>query len=199
MLKLIYQKPKQYLISLFTKLVLKERSPEVLARSVCVGVFISFSPFPGFHTLMVLGFTWLFSLNGAAVFAGAFLNNPWTMVPFYSADYFFGEFLLRGLCGFETLAFNPSWMTWVNEPLARYVGIEGVSFWSFMVGGNLLGVLAAGMLYPVLKRIFARLSARVYAGATKTVMDHENRRAKQKSVPRVQHPRQNRSGDRANR
>lgn len=204
---MVYKRTKQCIvswwrkgISFFEQLVLKERSPHKLALSFCVGVYISFSPFIFFHTVMVLVFSWLFSLNIPAVFAGAFVNNPWTMVPCYAAGYAVGEFCLGTLCNINTVALNPAWMASINESLVHYIGMKGVALWSFLVGGNLLGITLGVMLYPVLTRIFARLSARVYSGAKKTVVrDYEDSCSEQESILRVRDSRQDRSGDSADR
>ncbi|MFC1845593.1 DUF2062 domain-containing protein [Candidatus Dependentiae bacterium] len=200
MLKRLSAKLIGRIVSIFKKLVLKERSSKKLSLSFCVGLYISFSPFIFCHTIMVVAFAWLFSLNGAAVFAGAFVNNPWTMVPCYSVGYFFGEFVLRTICRLDTLALNPSWMALVNEPITRVTGMQGISFWSFLLGGNLLGVMLGVMLYPALKRLFGRLSVQVYGVAKKSVeTKHENSCAEQKSVPRVRHSRASGSGHRPDR
>lgn len=191
-LKKIYKK----IIEVFERLVLKERSAHKLSLSFSVGLYISFSPFLGMHTMMVIASTWLFSLNGAAVFAGAVVNNPWTIIPCHGAGYILGDLFLRKICCVDPLACNPSWMAWVNGPIEQLLGIKGVSFWSFFIGGNLLGVLAAVTLYPVFKPVFARLSARVYRAAQKTVLEkNENSCAEQESVSRLRYPRQTRSGD----
>jgi len=151
-----------------TKLVLKEKCPRVLAISFCVGVFIAFSPFIFLHTAMIFIVSWLFSLNLAVVFsASLFVNNPWTMVPIYSTDYFFGEIFLKNILGLNTFSLNPSWMEPVNNTLSSYIGIAGVSFWSFIIGGNLLGLLVSVILYPVVKFIFERMSQNVYSTDTR--------------------------------
>jgi len=143
----------------FQKLVLKERSPRVLAISFCVGVFVAFSPFVGFHTLMVFVISWLFSLNLPVTFSTSFFfNNPWTMVPVYSTNYFFGEWFLRKIIGLNPISMNPSWMEPLNSMIVKYTGISGISFWSFMIGGNLLGLLISVILYPVVRVIFERMS-----------------------------------------
>jgi uncharacterized protein len=186
-------------IVFFEQLVIKERSPTKLALSLCVGIYISFSPFIFLHTVMVLAFSWIFSLNLPAVWAGAFVNNPWTMIPCYGAGYIVGEGLLW-MVGIDTTSINPSWMHGINATLAHYTGMQGVSFWSFLIGGNLLGVVLGVMLYPVFKLIFARLSTRLYEGAHKTVMhEHESSCSEQKSVFRLRNSRQNRSRDSVDR
>src|SRR5581483_10373754 len=67
----------------------QEHCSTKLALSFCVGVYIAFSPFIGLHTVMTFIFVWLFGLNLAATFTASWLiNNPWTMIPIYSTDYF---------------------------------------------------------------------------------------------------------------
>jgi uncharacterized protein (DUF2062 family) len=81
-----------------------------LAISFCVGTYIAFSPFPGFHTWITLLLAWIFSLNVAVVFAASiFINNPWSMLFIYSGDYFFGDFLLRFVMT-DTCSLDPQWM-----------------------------------------------------------------------------------------
>lgn len=144
--------------SFFERLVLKERSPKVLALSFCFGVYIAFCPFVGFHTIMVIGLSWLLSLNFAVTLASSiFVNNPWTMVPIYSIDYFFGTWVFK-IFGIDPVASNPTWMNFFNQTLFKYTGVSGISFWAFMLGGNLLGLLISVILYPVAKRAFERIA-----------------------------------------
>lgn len=148
----------QRIHSILKLLIAKERSYQRLAASFCIGVYIAFSPFIGLHTVMVCIFSWLFRLNIAVTFAGALLvNNPWTMIPVYTTGYFFGDWLIRHVLGFDLLGLNPWWMSFINESLFEYTGISTVSLWSFLVGGNLLGIVISVMLYPVMKRLFAQL------------------------------------------
>lgn len=110
-----------------------------LVSSCCLGAYIAFSPFIGLHTVMVFLFTWLFRLNFAVTLAFSLLiNNPWTMVPVYGADYLFGEFLFY-LMGINSRAWNPGWVELLNTKVNSFIPIPGLSFWSFMIGGNLLG------------------------------------------------------------
>lgn len=141
----------------FESLVLKEKSPKVLALSFCVGVYIAFCPFVFLHTVMVIAFSWFFSLNFAVTLASSvFVNNPWTMIPIYSIDYIFGD-LVFNLFGINSLSFNPSWMDTFNNFAFTYTGVSGISFWSFMLGGNLLGVIISVILYPVAKSVFEKM------------------------------------------
>jgi len=147
----------------FEKLVLKERSPNVLALSFCLGVLIAFSPFVCFHSVLIIFLSWLFSLNLAVAFAATWLiNNPWTMVPVYSMNYVFGDWFLKRFIGLDPLTINPRWMDPINGFICKYTGTSGISFWSFMIGGNLLGIAVSVMLYPIVKVIFKRIAYRVY-------------------------------------
>lgn len=152
---MIIQRLKNFLISLLAK----ERSPHKLALSLSVGIYIAFSPFIGFHTLITVLVAWALRLNFAVIWLGSHvINNPWTMIPVYAAGYWCGDFLLNGMLGLDMLASNPSWMTYINNFLINYLGITQVSLWSFLIGGNLLGLCAAFALYPVFKRVLTRLA-----------------------------------------
>jgi len=140
-------------------LLAKERSPNKLALSFCVGIYIAFCPFIGFHTLMTFALAWLLRLNFLAIWVGShIINNPWTMIPVYATGYWFGDWLLNDMFGFDMLALNPYWMSTINNVLTHYVGIHHVSLWSFLIGGNILGLLASLLLYPIIKRVLTRLA-----------------------------------------
>ena len=167
----------------FEKLVLKERSPRVLALSFCFGVFVAFSPFVCFHTIMILVCCWLFSMNLAVCLASTWLvNNPWTMIPVYWTNYIFGDWFLTKFFKLDPLTLNPSWMGYINNFMCKYTGLAGISFWSFMIGGNLLGLAISVMMYPVVKLIFKRISRQIYTKSRCKVEVDENYSQKQKSI-----------------
>ncbi|HZW61358.1 MAG TPA: DUF2062 domain-containing protein [Candidatus Babeliales bacterium] len=154
-------KIRQFLISL----VLKERSSTKLAFSFCIGVYIAFSPFVGFHTLGTILAIWALNLNAAVTFAASCLiHNPWTTIPVYGIDYIFGDWLLTDVFGLDAVSMNPAWMSFINDPLQTYLGLSNVSFWSFMVGGNVLGLFFSIGLYPFMKNLFARMIDQVHGG-----------------------------------
>ena len=160
---------KEKILNYVRRGINEERSAHRLALSVSIGTFIAFSPYHFFHTIMIFLFAWLLSLNLVVTFAVTYaLNNPWTMAFVYSADYLTGDYILNSL-GLSPLALNPCWMEVINEPLRTYTGIDGIAFWSFMLGGNLLGLLFGVMLYPIVKQIYIRMS-----GSNPEVGTHEN-------------------------
>lgn len=144
----------------FKKLVYQERSAQKLAISFCIGVYIAFSPFPGLHTLMVFLFAWLLNLNFGVTFAtSCFVNNPWTMIPVYGADYGLGYWILYKFFHINMGNFDPSWMYYINRFCEQTLGIAKPCIWSFLLGGNLLGIALGLILYPIMKKIFSNYLA----------------------------------------
>lgn len=132
------------------QLIRLEKDSTKLAFGCSLGIYIAFSPFIGFHTAMTFLFSWLFGLNVAVLFTVSMLiNNPWTMVPVYGLGYWFGDFLFSCI-GFNHHAYNPQWVLVCNAWLQHYIAWEGFSFWAFMLGGNVLGILFALISYPII-------------------------------------------------
>ena len=137
--------------ALFKKVMASGVSPARLALAVSLGIYIAFSPFPGLHTVMILSSSWLFGLNLPIMFMVASINNPWTMVPFYSLDYAFGYWLTHSVLGW-----NNTWQI----SLEKVFGSGSVCVWSFILGGNILGIVSALITYPIIKTVLERTSKR---------------------------------------
>jgi uncharacterized protein (DUF2062 family) len=132
------------------------RTPVKLAQASCVGIFIAFSPFIGFHWLMTIILAWVLRLNIGVMYAAAHIvNNPFTMIPLYLAGYAVGDFI-AGWLGLNLLAYNPSWMNWLNIKLSC-LGIPNLSLWTFIIGGNVLGFIVAIAAYPFVMRFYKRI------------------------------------------
>jgi uncharacterized protein len=146
------------LIAFGKKMILSERTPTKLAFASSIGVFIAFSPFLGIHWLMIIVFSWVLSLNIAVVYAAAHvINNPFTMIPVYLADYEVGK-LIERLFGLNLMPFNPSWMNWLNSKISC-LGIPNLSLWTFIIGGNVLGLTLALITYPICLYFYRRIKA----------------------------------------
>lgn len=139
---------KEKIKKMFHKALSSHATPNKLAISFCMGLYIAFSPFPGAHTIMMIIATWLFSLNFPILFIATSFNNPWTMIPFFSLDYFFGYWLTHTIFGWD-----PSWVI----SLEKVFGSGSICLWSFFIGGNILGVVSAIAGYPFAKLFFSRL------------------------------------------
>ncbi len=142
---------KDKIKELFKKAMGTGHSAHQLALSGAVGIYIAFSPFPGAHTIMMIFVKWLLNLHFPLLFLTTSFNNPWTMIPFYSGGYFFGYWLIH-------VVFNlhPRW----TVSLAKILGSGKICLWSFLIGGNVLGLISAFISYPLLKRAFTKMIAR---------------------------------------
>lgn len=130
--------------------------PHSMALSVCAGIYIAFSPFIALHTVMVIAAAYIFNLNGPVMFiVSNAINNPWTLLLVYGLDYAFGSFIFR-IFGIDGAALNPAWLANIINYCNAYLHIPNFSFWTFMVGGNLLGILASVISYPYIYRGLVR-------------------------------------------
>lgn len=136
---------------LFKKAMMSQNSAHKLALSSSIGLYIAFSPFFGGHSVMMIFFNWLLKLNFPMLFLFTSVNNPWTMIPFYTGGYFFGYWLLH-----VVLDIHPMW----SVSLAKIFGSGNICVWSFLIGGNVLGLISAFVSYPLFKRMFTQMAAR---------------------------------------
>lgn len=136
------------------KALLEGMTPKGLAASASLGVYIALSPFPGAHTIMMLIAKWLWGLHFPTLFIFTSINNPWTMIPMFSLDYVFGYWLIHKFIGWE-----PTW----TVSLAKLFGSGTVCLWSFFIGGNILGIAAGLISYPLLHMFFQRMYNRAIA------------------------------------
>jgi len=132
-------------------------SPERTALAFSIGVFFSFSPFVGLHTVMGLATAFLFKLNRLALLIGVYVNNPWTMAPVASLGTALGFHIL----GTENKFSEASWDTILSGSFwkAMFSDVENLLLPFFV--GNLIFSVAAGMIaYVVMRRILVRHRAR---------------------------------------
>lgn len=135
------------------RLLLLEESPPRTAAAFAIGVFISFSPFWGLHTVLALVAAFLFRLNRLAVLVGAWINNPWTVAPTASAGAALGFWILGTEMRFPRLTEFPllSSEFW-DQMLSDFEYL----LWPFLVGNLVLSVMAAIVAYFVLRWILVR-------------------------------------------
>ena len=114
-------------------LISLDESPRRMALALAVGVFISFTPFWGFQTLLALLISTVARLNLALTIAGTWLNLPWFAPFVYAGAVWIGSALLPDLSGLA------GWSVWL------------------LVGSTTLGLCASGVTWLV---AFSVLSAR---------------------------------------
>lgn len=129
-----------------------DESPHRTALAFAIGVFIAFSPTYGLHTLSAAFCVWAFRLNAIALFTGAFVNNPWTVVPILAATFWTG-FELLGLP--ETVSLN--WTDLSPQSLYQQVVPYAVPFF---IGGLALSVLGALVSYAAAYLLIIQYRAR---------------------------------------
>ena len=118
-----------------------QESPQRTALAFAIGVFIGFSPLYGLHTVMVFFCAWALRLNLLALMAGAFLNNPWTVVPILGATYWVGALLLGR-------SDSPSF-DWQDVSFsAIYTQIMPYAT-PFFLGGLVLSLIGSALAYPL--------------------------------------------------
>ncbi len=140
-----------------------DSSPHKRAISFAIGVFIAFNPTYGLHTVEVFVIAGLFRLNLPLLFIGAWLNNPWTLVPISTFCYFVGRWVLQPL-GF---AYDPDawgkmvhvlthagWREWFSTlpPMLLHQGIP------FVVGSLITATVVGVLTYFVSLAILTRWS-----------------------------------------
>lgn len=140
------------------KLIEKQLSPQKVAWSGAVGVYLAFSPFLGIQTILVFVLAFLLRANGPIVFTVLYtINNPWTMIPIVLLDYFVGSWFLQ-LIGLDLTMYDPSWMEWLNAKLIPYIGpylgVKKLSLWTYLIGGHLIAIPLACVSYPVIKKLY---------------------------------------------
>ena len=120
----------------FLALLHLDDPPWRVALALAIGVFISFTPFLGFQTLLALLVAAVARLNAAVVVTGTWLNLPWFMPFVYAGGLKLGAWLLRDLHSFGD--------------------------WSLalLIGTTLLGFVAAVVTYVVAFGVMRRRSRR---------------------------------------
>jgi uncharacterized protein (DUF2062 family) len=108
-------------------------SPRRTALALAVGVFISFTPFWGFQTLLALLLAAICRLNHGVTVLGTWLNLPWFAPFVYAGAVKLGALLLPDLSGLA------GWSTWL------------------LVGSTAIGLAAAVLTWLV---AFAVMHAR---------------------------------------
>ncbi|HMN02503.1 MAG TPA: DUF2062 domain-containing protein [Geobacter anodireducens] len=110
--------------------------PGHIAAGFAVGVFISFTPFFTFHTLMAIAAAFIFRLNKLTCVTGAWVNTPLTVVPVLAISYKLGR-VMRGLPPAE-LSFDK--LDWhALKPHAT----------SLLLGTSVIGFVAAVIAYVI--------------------------------------------------
>lgn len=138
--------------SLLNQVLRLHEPPHRTAMAFAIGVFIAFSPTYGLHTLSAVFFAWAFRLNALALFAGAFLNNPWTVVPILGATFW---------TGFQILGMPSTTFQW-NDLSTHAIYEQAMPYvLPFVVGALVLSTLGSLVCYPLAYLLISNYRARL--------------------------------------
>jgi uncharacterized protein (DUF2062 family) len=138
-----------------------EDTPTRVALAFGLGVFIAFFPIFGVHTAMAIGLAFAFRLNRAAILAGTFTNNPWTIAPMYTT----GTLLGCSLLGVSPASLGE--VDWHLHGRAFYESLIaglGPLVMPYVVGNVVLGLVAGALAFAVLRVVIPRTRARSQSG-----------------------------------
>lgn len=119
--------PRQWRVWLAT-LVSLDESPWRMALALAVGVFISFTPFWGFQTVLAILVATVARLNPTLTVAGTWLNLPWFAPFVYAGAVKIGSALLPDLSGVA------GWSVWLLVGSTALGFVAGVVTWVVAFG-----------------------------------------------------------------
>ena len=120
----------------FKAILSLDSHPGHISAGFAVGVFISFTPFFGFHTGMAILAAFVFRLNKLTCLTGSWVNTPLTVIPVLGLSYKLGR-VLRGLPAGELHVRGLEW---------HYLKGKAASL---LLGSSILGFFAALIAYFV--------------------------------------------------
>jgi uncharacterized protein (DUF2062 family) len=132
-----------------------EDTPHRIALAFAIGLFIAFSPFLGFHTLIALAVGFLTRLSRAALLIGAYLTNPWTLAPLYGGGLVLGCWIL----GVPVRGANASWTAISGGAYDELWQALGIYVRPFLLGNLALGTASALVGYVLVRSILERRAA----------------------------------------
>jgi len=127
-------------------------TPERTAAAYALGVFLGFSPFLGFHTILAVILAFVLNLNRVAVLLGVYSNLPWIIAAYYAFTTMVGAAIMRVRVppGFRERLFELFELSTRSREFWRQLGqlLEPLVLPYFI--GSLLGAaLLAAVAYPV--------------------------------------------------
>ena len=131
-------------------------TPRRIALAFGIGVYIAFHPLLGLHTVMGLGIAFAFRLSRAAMLAGVYVNNPWTLAPLYVAGTSLGCWLL----GVPLTAVSGIEWDLARRDFSHLLVSLRPYLWPYVVGNTVLGVAAGFVGYASLRWALERRALR---------------------------------------
>jgi uncharacterized protein (DUF2062 family) len=121
--------------------------PGHISMGFAVGVFISFTPFFGLHTILAIAAAFLLRINKVTCLTGSWVNTPFTVVPVLMASYRLGEYILGHQP--ERIILKDLSLSYAIELLQSHGA-------PLLIGTSLVGFAAALVSYAFLYYIIIR-------------------------------------------
>lgn len=121
------------------KILLLDCPPNRIAAAAAIGVIVGFSPYIGFHTVIAIGLSFIFNLPLYPLIVGAYITNPFTFIPIYTACYKFGELVTGQTAEFPVNFSDMTFKTILTTAKTIFV--------PFFTGAHLLGLILGGITY----------------------------------------------------
>jgi uncharacterized protein (DUF2062 family) len=118
----------------FKAILSLDSHPGHIAAGFAVGVFISFTPFFAFHTVIAIAAAFILRLNKLTCITGAWVNTPVTVLPVLGLSYKTGR-ILRGLPAGELHVRGIEWHQLKGQAA------------TLLLGSSVLGFVAAVAAY----------------------------------------------------
>jgi len=125
--------------------------PGHISAGFAVGVFISFTPFFGLHTVLAVIAAFLLRVNKITCITGTWVNTPLTMVPVFVASNRIGEFILGRTP--QNLVIDSLSLDYCLQ-LIKSHGMP------LLIGTSLIGFAAALLSYAILYWVIVRFRRR---------------------------------------
>jgi uncharacterized protein (DUF2062 family) len=132
-------------------------NPHRVALGVAVGVWVSWTPFLGFHNLAIVTICWLTGASILAGLASAFIGNPWTFPFMWWSAYELGQRVL-GLHHVKVL--NILEGLTLHKLLAHLWPLVKLVFLPTLTGAAILGFINAAIFYWLALRAMQAYTAR---------------------------------------
>ena len=121
--------------------------PGHISAGFAVGVFISFTPFFGLHSILAIIAAFILRINKVTCLTGAWVNTPFTVVPVLMASYRLGEHIL---------GHQPDKIVLKDLSFSYAIELLQSHGAPLLIGTSLFGFAAALVSYAVLYYIIVR-------------------------------------------
>ncbi|MBI4230398.1 MAG: DUF2062 domain-containing protein [Planctomycetes bacterium] len=139
--------------------------PQSIAWGAALGIFIGFTPTPGFQVPLAFLLAWLVRVNRIAAMAFTFVTNAFTTIPICVFEYQVGARILgwfgaESVFGVERLREGlshthegPWWHIVSIQALQDMARAVGHAYPTMFLGGVVLGLLCAAPTYAIMLRV----------------------------------------------